>query len=45
MPGTIGLPLHHALEAADFAARILTNFFANEGMEIVQKKFLLENGN
>jgi hypothetical protein len=34
-----------ATAAADFAARILTNFFANEGMEIVQKKFLLENGN
>jgi hypothetical protein len=33
-----------AAAAADFAARILTNFFANEGMEIVQRRFLLETG-
>lgn len=33
-----------AIAAADFAARILTNFFANEGMEIAEKKVLLEDG-
>jgi len=33
-----------AAAAADFAARILTNFFANEGLEIVEKKLLLEGG-
>ena len=27
--------------AADHAARILTNWFANEGMEVVRKSFLL----
>ena len=30
-----------AAAAADFAARILTNFFANEGMEVVQRRLLL----
>jgi len=29
--------------AADFAARILTNFFANEQMEVVKRRFLLES--
>jgi len=33
-----------AAAAADFAARILTNFFANEGMEIVTRRFLLGEG-
>ncbi len=28
--------------AADYAARILTNFFANEGMEVVRRNYLLE---
>ena len=28
-----------AAAAADFAARVLTNWFANEGMEIVRKEF------
>lgn len=28
--------------AADFAARILTNFFANEGMEVIRRSYLLE---
>jgi hypothetical protein len=27
--------------AADYAARILTNFFANEGMEVVRRSYLL----
>ena len=30
--------------AADFAARVLANFFANEGIEIVGRKCLLESG-
>lgn len=30
-----------AAAAADVAARILTNFFANEGMEVVQRRLLL----
>jgi hypothetical protein len=30
-----------AAAAADYAARILTNHFANEGMEIVRKTFKL----
>lgn len=33
-----------ATAAADFAARILTNFFANEGMEVVSRRFLLGEG-
>jgi hypothetical protein len=28
-----------ATAAADFAARVLTNWFANEGMEIVRKEY------
>ena len=32
-----------AAAAADFAARILTNFLANEGMEIVRRNCLLES--
>lgn len=28
--------------AADFAARILTNYLANEGMEVIRKRYLLE---
>ena len=32
-----------AAAAADFAARILTNFFANEGMEVVRRNYLLES--
>jgi len=28
--------------AADYAARILTNYFANEGMEVVRRRYLLE---
>jgi hypothetical protein len=31
-----------ASAAAGFAARILTNFFANEGMEVVERKSLLD---
>jgi hypothetical protein len=31
-----------AAAAADYAARILTNYFANEGMEIVRKTFKLQ---
>ena len=31
-----------AAAAADFAARILTNYFANEGMEVVRREFVLE---
>ena len=30
--------------AADFAARVLTNYLANEGMEIVRRNYLLESG-
>jgi len=30
-----------AAAAADYAARILTNYFANEGMEVVRKSFKL----
>jgi hypothetical protein len=30
-----------AAAAADFAARILTNFFANEGMEVVRRDYRL----
>jgi hypothetical protein len=30
-----------AAAAADFAARVLTNWFAGEGMEIVSRKFKL----
>ena len=30
-----------AAAAADHAARVLTNFFANEGMEIVRRRSLL----
>jgi len=33
-----------AAAAAGFAARILTNFFVNEGMEIVETKNRLEGG-
>jgi hypothetical protein len=29
--------------AADFAARILTNFFANEQLEVLKRRFLLES--
>ncbi len=29
--------------AADHAARILTNYFANEGMEVIRRRYLLEN--
>ena len=29
--------------AADYAARILTNYFANEGMEVIRRRYLLEN--
>ena len=28
--------------AADYAARILTNYFANEGMEVTKRRYLLE---
>ena len=28
--------------AADYAARILTNYFANEGMEVIRRRYLLE---
>jgi len=28
--------------AADYAARILTNYLANEGMEVVRRRYLLE---
>ena len=28
--------------AADYAARILTNYFANEGMEVLRRRYLLE---
>jgi hypothetical protein len=28
--------------AADFASRVLANYFANEGMEIVRRNYLLE---
>src|SRR3989442_13509935 len=28
--------------AADHAARILTNYFANEGMEVIHRRYLLE---
>jgi hypothetical protein len=31
-----------AAAAADYAARILTNFFASEGMEVVRRSYLLE---
>jgi hypothetical protein len=31
-----------AAAAADYAARILTNYFANEVMEIVRKTFKLQ---
>lgn len=30
-----------AAAAADYAARILTNYFANEGMEVVRRSYLL----
>ena len=30
--------------AADFAERVLTNFFANEGMEVVRRACLLDPG-
>ncbi len=30
-----------AAAAADFAARILTNFFANEGMEVMRRDYRL----
>jgi len=33
-----------AAAAADYAARILTNHFANEGMEVIRRRFLLEGG-
>ena len=33
-----------AAAAADYAARILTNYFANEGMEVIRRRFLLEGG-
>jgi hypothetical protein len=33
-----------AAAAADYAARILANFCANEGMEIVRREFLLQPG-
>ncbi len=29
--------------AADYAARILTNYFANEQMEVIQRSYLLES--
>ena len=32
-----------AAAAADYAARILTNYLAGEGMEVVQRRYLLEN--
>jgi hypothetical protein len=32
-----------AAAAADYAARILTNYFANEGMEIKQRRCLLDS--
>jgi hypothetical protein len=31
-----------AAAAADYAARILANYFANEGMEIISRRHLLE---
>jgi hypothetical protein len=31
-----------AAAAADYAARILTNYFANEGMEVVRRNYLLD---
>jgi hypothetical protein len=31
-----------AAAAADYAARILTNFFANEGMEVMRRQSLLD---
>ena len=33
-----------AAAAADFAARILANFFANEGMEVIQRRLVLGSG-
>ncbi len=33
-----------AAAAADYAARILTNYFANEGMEVTRRRYLLETG-
>jgi len=30
--------------AADYAARILTNYFANEGMEVIRRHYLLKAG-
>lgn len=32
-----------AAAAADYAARILTNYFANEGTEVVRRRNLLES--
>ncbi len=29
--------------AADYAARILTNYFANEQLEVVKRRYLLES--
>jgi len=34
-----------AAAAADHAARVLTNYFANEGMEVVRRNYLLETKN
>ncbi len=31
-----------AAAAADYAARILTNYFANEGMEVIRRRYLLD---
>jgi hypothetical protein len=33
-----------AAAAADYAARILTNYFASEGMEVIRRQYLLETG-
>jgi hypothetical protein len=33
-----------AAAAADYAARILTNYFANEGMEVMKRTYLLGTG-
>jgi hypothetical protein len=32
-----------AAAAADYAARILTNYLAGEGMEVVRRRYLLES--
>jgi hypothetical protein len=33
-----------AAASADYAARILTNYFANEGMDVIRRNYLLGNG-